>query len=124
MQYNKRRMSMDSGGDLDSFIASDDEGEGWESDAGGGEEDWRAALKEATGGYDPSKYREIDKLGDRGMEAGYTQIQMEEKRAARIARTEDEREAEAEALREAAKRERKRSRKTGVAAFVDDGSSD
>ena len=52
---------MDSGGDLDSFIASDDDlaGEGWEdSDAEGGgggsgeegEGDWRAALREAIGG--------------------------------------------------------------------------
>jgi hypothetical protein len=50
---------MDSGGDLDSFIASDDDlaGEGWgDSDAEGGggasgeEGDWRAALREAIGG--------------------------------------------------------------------------
>ncbi|KAL4423394.1 hypothetical protein ABPG77_009972, partial [Micractinium sp. CCAP 211/92] len=75
---------------------------------------------EATGGYDPSKFAHIDRLPDRDMEAAYDQIQAEERRALRIARTEDEREAEREALREAAKRERKRSKK-GVHAFLDDG---
>jgi hypothetical protein len=33
----------------------------------------------------------VDKLGDRGMEAGFSQVQEEERRAARIARAEDER---------------------------------
>ncbi|KAL4443269.1 hypothetical protein ABPG75_011006 [Micractinium tetrahymenae] len=120
MHYNKRRLSLDGGEDLESFIASDEEGEGWASDGAAGEEDWRAALREATGGYDPSKFAHIDRLPDRDMEAAYDQIQAEERRALRIARTEDEREAEREALREAAKRERKRSKK-GVHAFLDDG---
>ena len=51
-------LSLDSGASLDSFIASDDELEGWlsegesggEGGGGGGEGDWRAALREATGG--------------------------------------------------------------------------
>ncbi|EFN56682.1 hypothetical protein CHLNCDRAFT_144570 [Chlorella variabilis] len=123
MQYNKRRLSLDSGGDLDSFIASDEEEgeEGYaEGDGGEVEQDWRAALREATGGYDPSKFAAIDRQADRDMEAAYGQIQAEERRAARIARAEDEREAEREALREAAKRERKRQKRSGAAAFVDD----
>lgn len=46
---------MDSGASLDSFIASDDDLDGWlsggeEGREGGAEEDWRAALREATGG--------------------------------------------------------------------------
>ncbi len=45
------RLSLDDAEDLESFIASDDEeGEGWASDGGAGGEDWRAALREATGG--------------------------------------------------------------------------
>ncbi|KAL4854245.1 hypothetical protein ACK3TF_004944 [Chlorella vulgaris] len=122
MQYNKRRLSLDSGADLASFIASDDEGgSGLGSDGGGGgEEDWRAALREATGGYDPSKFAAIDRQPDRDMEAAWGQIQAEERRAARIARTEDQREAEREALAEEAKRERKRRKKGGASAFVDD----
>ncbi|PSC69779.1 SPT2-like protein [Micractinium conductrix] len=124
MRFNKRRLSMDSqqgGSDLDSFIASDEEeGEAWESDGAGGEGGWRAALREATGGYDPTKFAHIDRLPDRGMEVGWNEISAEEKRTLRIARTEDEREAEAEARQEAAKRERKEKRKRGVAAFLDD----
>ena len=46
---------------------------------------------QANCSYDPSKFAEVDKLGDRGMEAGFTQVQEEERRAARIARAEDER---------------------------------
>lgn len=44
-----RRLSLDDGEDLESFIASDEEEEegGWASEGG---EDWRAALREATGG--------------------------------------------------------------------------
>lgn len=52
-----RSMSLDSGASLGSFIASDDELDGWLSEGEygpgggeGGEGDWRAALREATGG--------------------------------------------------------------------------
>lgn len=46
------RLSLDSGGSLGSFIASDDELQDFLSDGeeGGQEGDWRAALREATGG--------------------------------------------------------------------------
>lgn len=47
------RLSLDSGASLGSFIASDDELEDFLSDGeeGGQEGDWRAALREATGGW-------------------------------------------------------------------------
>ena len=41
--------------------------------------------------YDPSKFRDLDRMDDRAMEAGWGQIEAEERRALRIARTEDER---------------------------------
>lgn len=44
-----------------------------------------------TRSYDPSKFAHIDRLPDRDMEAAYDQIQAEERRALRIARTEDAR---------------------------------
>lgn len=119
MRYNKRRLSLESEGSLlDDFL--DDSGE--EGEEG---EDWRGALREALGGYDPSKFAALDRLGDRGMEANFSEIDKEERRALRLARAADQREAELEAVREAAKRERKRARRRrGVGAFLDDGGSE
>lgn len=106
---------------MDDFIAGSDDDLGYEDDYEGDYEDgdWRAALREALGGYDPSKYEEIDRLPDRGMEVGWGEIAREEARSKRIAREEDAREEELERLREANKREKKR-RKRGAAAFLDD----
>ncbi|KAH9298201.1 hypothetical protein KI387_029883, partial [Taxus chinensis] len=52
--------------------------------------------------YDPNKYRDIDDEDDSDMEVGFSRIQEEERRSARIAREEDEREL---ALIEAEERE-------------------
>lgn len=54
------------------------------------------------------------------MEASAAEIQAEERRSARIGRTEDEKEAEAEARRLAAKEAKKKGRKRGAAALFDD----
>ncbi|KDD71765.1 hypothetical protein H632_c4439p0 [Helicosporidium sp. ATCC 50920] len=95
----------------DGFVTS----EGEES-----EEDWRGQLREALGGYDPSRYREIDRMDDRAMEVTrYDEIAREEMRSAKIGREADKREEEAEALRQANKRERK-AKKRGATRFLDD----
>jgi hypothetical protein len=70
-------------------------------------------------GYDPSKYKDSF-FDDRRMEASAAEIQAEERRSARIGRTEDEKEAEAEARRMAAKEAKKKGRKRGAAALFDD----
>lgn len=62
-------------------------------------------------GYNPNKYRDIDNEDDRTMEADFRTIQMEERRSARIAREEDDRELaliEEEERAEMAKKEAKR----------------
>lgn len=67
-------------------------------------------------GYNPNKYRNMDDDDDRGMEVGFSAIQDEELRSARIAKEEDERElalieAEERAERERALKRRKLQRK-------------
>ncbi|GLJ52623.1 hypothetical protein SUGI_1120020 [Cryptomeria japonica] len=61
---------------------------------------YRSLIRQMFG-YNPNKYRDIDD-DDRAMEVGFSTIQNEEKRSARIAREEDEREL---ALIEAEERE-------------------
>ena len=103
---------------LDEYDDDEDDDEFLEDDEDGG--DWRAELREALGGYDPSKFADIDRMDDRTMEVTrYSDIAQEESRSLRIARDVDRREAEAEALRIARKME-VRKRKRGAAAFLDD----
>ncbi|MCO5593531.1 hypothetical protein L7F22_047545 [Adiantum nelumboides] len=82
----------------DSFLDDDD-------DDGG---DFRSAIRKMFG-YNPNKYRDIDDEDDRAMEANFHTIQMEEKRSARIAREEDERELAL--IEEEERREREMARK-------------
>jgi len=94
-----RTVDDESCSDLDSFIDSEDDAN---------EDDyWRSALKETLGGYDASKFVEVDKLPDRRMQATFGDIAAEEARAARIAREVDRREAEREVAERAAKRKRR-----------------
>jgi hypothetical protein len=76
-------------------------------------------LTPCASGYDPSKYKDSF-FDDRRMEASAAEIQAEERRSARIGRTEDEREAEAEARRVAAKEAKKKGKKRGAAALFDE----
>jgi hypothetical protein len=95
----------DSASDLISFLADDSEGEGEGDGAsgGGGAPGWRAALREALGGYDGASFAEVDAQPNGGMHATYGQIAQEEARAARIAREVDRREAAREAAAAAAR---------------------
>ncbi|CAK9211317.1 unnamed protein product [Sphagnum troendelagicum] len=64
--------------------------------------------------YNPNKYRDIDDEDDRNMEVGFNKIQAEERRSAKIAREEDEREQELIEAEERAERARKaKKRKLG-----------
>ncbi|MCO5580410.1 hypothetical protein L7F22_034276 [Adiantum nelumboides] len=81
----------------DSFLDDDDDGG-----------DFRSAIRKMFG-YNPNKYRDIDDEDDRAMEANFHTIQMEEKRSARIAREEDERELAL--IEEEERREREMARK-------------
>ncbi|KAI5071023.1 hypothetical protein GOP47_0013274 [Adiantum capillus-veneris] len=81
----------------DSFLDDDDDGG-----------DYRSAIRKMFG-YNPNKYRDIDDEDDRAMEANFHTIQMEEKRSARIAREEDERELAL--IEEEERREREMARK-------------
>ncbi|KAH7302228.1 hypothetical protein KP509_23G061800 [Ceratopteris richardii] len=67
-------------------------------------------------GYNPNKYRDLDDEDDRMMEANFHTIQMEEKRSARIAREEDERELAL--IEEEERRERELAKKTPEAATM------
>ncbi|CAK9866959.1 unnamed protein product [Sphagnum jensenii] len=57
--------------------------------------------------YNPNKYRDMDDEDDRNMEVGFSKIQAEERRSAKIAREEDEREQELIEAEERAERARK-----------------
>eukprot|EP00250_Pteridium_aquilinum_P007316 c17061_g1_i1 orf=606-2009(+) len=81
----------------DSFL-DDDEDEG----------DVRGMIRKMFG-YNPNKYRDLDDEDDRFMETNFHSIQMEEKRSARIAREEDERELAL--IEEEERRERERAKK-------------
>lgn len=62
-------------------------------------------------GYNPRKYRDLDEEDDRDMEVGFSRIQAEERRSAKLAREEDEIELqriEAEEKAERLRREKKR----------------
>ncbi|CAK9209798.1 unnamed protein product [Sphagnum troendelagicum] len=64
--------------------------------------------------YNPNKYCDIDDEDDRNMEVGFNKIQAEERRSAKIAREEDEREQELIEAEERAERARKaKKRKLG-----------
>jgi hypothetical protein len=72
----------------DGFVVSDDD-------------DWRSALRSVTK-YDPRKFqgRADDDDDDAAMEAGWNEIDAEEKKTARIGRMEDEEEERKERLRQ------------------------
>jgi protein SPT2 len=57
--------------------------------------------------YNPNKYADLDDEDDRNMETSFKHIQAEERRSARLAREEDEREQELIEAEERAERERK-----------------
>ncbi|KAK9826869.1 hypothetical protein WJX81_002096 [Elliptochloris bilobata] len=97
------------GADDAGFIEDDDGG-------GGGDGDWRAMLRAVTGGYDPSKFR--DEGDDRRMVASRAEIEAEERRSARMARSEDERAAAEEAQQVAAKAAKKKKRRRGDGSFL------
>jgi hypothetical protein len=59
---------------LDGFVVDDDEEE---------EEDWRSAMRAITK-YDPTKYG--NDFDDRSMVAGFSDLQAEERRSARLGR--------------------------------------
>lgn len=87
----------------DSFLDDDD---------GGGDV---SSMIRKMFGYNPNKYRDLDDEDDRFMETNFHSIQMEEKRSARIAREEDDRELalieeEERREREAARKKRKQQR--------------
>lgn len=84
----------------DSFLVDDD-------DDGG---DVSSTIRKMFG-YNPNKYRHLDDEDDRNMEANFRTIQMEEKRSAKIAREEDERELALLEEEERAERLKKEARK-------------
>eukprot|EP00249_Psilotum_nudum_P007767 c20805_g1_i1 orf=631-2268(-) len=87
----------------DSFLDDDEEETG----------DVRSMIRKMFG-YNPNKYRDIDDEDDRDMEVSFSRIQAEERRSARIAREEDERELaliEAEERAERAAKKRKSNHK-------------
>lgn len=111
-----RTVDDESCSDLDSFIEEDGDEHGGDSEwagddsgpgGGDGVQGWREALKETLGGYDASKFAEVDRLPDRRMHASFAEIAAEEAKAARIAREVDRVEAE----RDAAEREERRRRR-------------
>eukprot|EP00246_Nothoceros_aenigmaticus_P008809 TRINITY_DN23884_c0_g1_i1.p1 TRINITY_DN23884_c0_g1~~TRINITY_DN23884_c0_g1_i1.p1 ORF type:complete len:116 (-),score=25.83 TRINITY_DN23884_c0_g1_i1:285-599(-) len=62
-------------------------------------------------GYNPNKYRDLDDEDDRDMEVGFSRIQAEERRSAKLAREEDEIELqriEADERAERLRRDKKR----------------
>lgn len=73
--------------DDDGFVVSDDD-------------DWRSALRSVTR-YDPRRFKHAadDDDDDGAMEAGWNEIEAEEKRTARIGRMEDEEEERREQMR-------------------------
>lgn len=78
------------------------------------EEDWRSEIRNLFG-YNPKKYAHYDDDDDSNMEAGFDDIQKEEKRSAKIGRAEDEREARLLAEEEARKeRNKAKKRKVGL----------
>lgn len=81
----------------DSFLDDDDDGG-----------DYRSLIHKMLR-YNPSKYHDIDDEDDRMMEASFHTIQAEEKRSAKIAREEDERELAL--IEEEERREREMARK-------------
>ena len=119
-----RTVDDDPDSDLDSFL---DDGDGDDVISPGGG-NWRSALREALGGYDPSRYADVDAQNDRDMHASYNQIAAEEARAAKIAREIDRQEALKEAEERAAKLKKKREkearRKKKAAEGVIDSESD
>eukprot|EP01018_Ginkgo_biloba_P004497 Gb_00261 [translate_table: standard] len=81
-----------------------------DSDDDVGGEDYRSVIRQMFR-YDPNKYRDIDDQDDSDMEVGFSSIQAEERRSARIAREEDERELELIEAEERAERARAKKRK-------------
>ncbi|KAJ7551271.1 hypothetical protein O6H91_06G007800 [Diphasiastrum complanatum] len=86
---SKKRRAKDSDDESeDSFMVEDEE-----DGAGGGYRGVSDYIRRMFG-YNPNKYRDVDDGDDRDMEVGFNRIQAEERRSARIAREEDEREAQ------------------------------
>ncbi|KAJ7524665.1 hypothetical protein O6H91_17G015400 [Diphasiastrum complanatum] len=99
---SRKRQAKDSDDESEDSFLVDDEEDG----AGGGYSGVSDYIRKMFR-YNPSKYRDVDDGDDRDMEVGFNRIQAEERRSARIAREEDDREAQLLEEEERAERARK-----------------